>query len=137
MASLSNSTIQNDTETKATDVVTAVSSLIGALSIVFGVFSWFINTNRQHVVDRVGKTAIEKRKMGYFTVRCPWYYGRSAVPPKVPNLSIIIRAGDNIYFTSSMFDGIPAKNETVTWSPLYTAFFDELAWKQCESKHKS
>lgn len=45
-------------------------------------------------------------------------------------MSAIIRAGDDLAFTSALFDGIPANHDEVCWKPIYEGFFNELAWNQ-------
>jgi hypothetical protein len=45
-------------------------------------------------------------------------------------MSAIIRAGDDLAYTSALFDGIPANRDEVCWLPIYEGFFNELAWNQ-------
>lgn len=45
-------------------------------------------------------------------------------------MSAIIRAGDDLAFTSALFDGIPANRDEVCWLPIYEGFFNELAWNR-------
>jgi hypothetical protein len=74
-------------------------------------------------------------KMGYF-VACgpsPWrklwpFNLRKTRPPRLLTVAGLIKAGDEGIFTSSMFDGISANHEQVSWKALYEAFFREYAW---------
>jgi hypothetical protein len=72
--------------------------------------------------------------MGYFAINepkwyLPWQYFKKHVSlPIIPEMSAIIRAGDDIAYTSALFDGIPANRDEVCWLPIYEGFFNELAW---------
>jgi len=58
--------------------------------------------------------------------------------PKVPTIANLIRAGDDLMYTSSMFDHIPPSPQEVCWVSLYTQFFNEMAWleksRTCEAR---
>lgn len=54
---------------------------------------------------------------------CHGNISRKHVPlPIIPEMSAIIRAGDDLAFTSALFDGIPANRDEVCWLPIYEGF---------------
>jgi hypothetical protein len=71
--------------------------------------------------------------MGYFAVKSPsplnlWNCGKNVELPKVSKVSAIIEAGDDLVFTSALFDSIRVNCDEVCWRGIYEGLFDELAW---------
>jgi hypothetical protein len=57
-----------------------------------------------------------------------WRFWKKVEVPVVPKISALIAAGDDLVYTSALFDSIPANYDEVCWRGIYEAFFDELAW---------
>jgi hypothetical protein len=127
------------------DTVSVVSSIIGILGfigIITGVITFCTELSKRAREKDAGRVCCDAEKMGYFAIQepnwyKPWQYFKKHVPlPIVPEMSAIIRAGDDLAYTSALFDGIPANHDEVCWLPIYEGFFNELAWSKESSYWK-
>lgn len=128
-------------EENARNWIEAISALLTAVSVLFGVAKYLLERHWNISVDEVGKVMLDEQKMNYFVVKPPnpfWacvpWKRQTAKIPKLPSISMIFRAGEHNYFTSSMFDWIQTRTGggIVGWRSLYDAFFDEMAWQSIQ-----
>jgi hypothetical protein len=109
---------------------------LGFIGVILGVITFCTGLAKRATEKDAGRVCSDVDKMGYFAINesnwyLPWQYFKSHVPLHiVPEMSAIIRAGDDLAFISALFDGIPANRDKVCWLPIYEGFFNELAWNQ-------
>jgi hypothetical protein len=128
--------------------VTRYFIVIEAVVVVVTLFAGFLSYIKQEAEQAargdVGKACCQKRLMGYFVAKHPRrlaYFLAKLLSgliefsslgitriPEVPTIASLIQAGDNLVYTSSMFDHIPPSPQEVCWVSLYTQFFNEMAW---------
>lgn len=105
-------------------------SLVGVLVAVYSLRQ----TMNQSTMERVGQISCDKSSMGYFVVKTPRFLGpltgKKVELPQLPTIGYLIRAGDNLVYTSAMFDHAPPFSTKVCWVNLYTQFFDQIALRQ-------
>ncbi|OJZ90828.1 hypothetical protein ASPFODRAFT_437045 [Aspergillus luchuensis CBS 106.47] len=74
--------------------------------------------------------------MGYFASQRPNRFGyllhwRRTVPKLVPRVQLMVEIGDDLLYTSSVFDHMKASNlpMQVSWVGIFTAIFDTIAYR--------
>jgi len=117
---------------KATDTIGAVVALVGLGGLLLTMWTFLQKQSDRAAREDVGR-ACSKSSMGYFAAKTPWWFSRKVTSlPWVPTLSGLIKAGEDLAYTSALFDQIPNSHEEVSWRKIYEAFFDEMAWDhQC------
>ncbi|KAK0761677.1 hypothetical protein N5P37_005659 [Trichoderma harzianum] len=126
----------NDNYDKANSIITLVFTIIGVISIVYGVRKAVWELNIRSATNHLGPVCIEREDMGVFVAQTPgrcreflWPCCFGRVPkPRLPTVTALLKAGDEGRFTSAMFEWIPNNRRHVTWRPLYEAFFEEILW---------
>src|SRR2546423_14480045 len=103
----------------AFEIPTTVLALILGLA---GFFTFFYNRALRAWELDIGKICRNDREMKYFVVKSPgWWPWPSGVdwnptkPPLVPSIGSLIRAGDNIRFSSAAFDLMKPSHNSVAW----------------------
>ena len=120
-----------------TDVLSVVSSIVGIISLlglILAIAAFCLDRKKRAAEIDLGRICCSQDEMGYFAIKSPslWnplHYTRKVKLPVVPDITAIIEAGDDMAFTSSLFDSIPANHDEVCWLGIYEGFFNELAWR--------
>ena len=127
---------------EATRYFIVVESVVVIITLVFGFYSYVTKQAGQAAAEDLGRSCCETRQMGYFVARKPntlaYFFRRKTTQiPAVPTIENIIRAGDRLLFTSSMFDHVYPSPQDVCWVGLYKQFFNEMAWLPEERTSKA
>jgi len=112
--------------------VASIVNLVGFTAVLVTIVAFFRNLDKEATVEDLGRVCCDHDKMGYFAVQRPslmkfWRFWKKVEVPIVPKVSAIIEAGDELMYTSALFDTIPANFDEVCWRGIYEGFFDELA----------
>jgi hypothetical protein len=112
--------------------VASIFGIVGVTGVVLTIWSFCLDRQKRAAEADLGRVCCDREKMGYFAIDEPkWWkrkFWKNVALPVVPTLSAIIEAGDELAFTSALFDSIPPNHEEVCWKPIYERFYDELAW---------
>jgi len=117
-----------------TSYFVVVEAIVVVVTLLFGFYTYVRQEALQTARDDLGRACCDKKLMGYFVAKQPatlayFFRLRTTIIPEVPTIASLIRAGDDLMYTSSMFDQIPPSvSQQVCWVSLYTQFFNEMAW---------
>lgn len=120
-----------------TDVLSVVSSIVGIISLlglILAIAAFCLDRKKRAAEIDLGRICCSQDEMGYFAIKSlslwnPLHYTREVKLPVVPDTKAIIEAGDDMAFTSSLLDSIPANHDEVCWLGIYEGFFNALAWR--------
>ena len=114
-------------------VVSSIFGILGFTGVALGIWAFCIDRKKRAAEADVGRVCCDKDEMGYFSIKepsvwCFWKFSKKVKRPIVPSISTIINWGDNLVFTSALFDSIPPNDNEVCWLPIYEGVFNEIAW---------
>ena len=107
------------------DYVSLVASIVGILGLVglaIGIYTFCLDRQKRAAEKDLGHACCGKEKMGYFAIEEPkWFklgFWDKVNLPVVPKLAAIVEAGDDLAFTSSLFDSIPPNHNEACWQAI-------------------
>lgn len=88
----------------------------------------------QSIMASIGQISFDEKSMGYFVVKLPGFigllFGKKPELPQLPTIDYLLRAGDNLVYTSAMIDQAPPSSSAVCWVNLHTQFLNQIALQQ-------
>ena len=117
-----------------------VMTYIQTVAVIFGlggVLAAVITLRQsfnQSIMASIGQISFDERSMGYFVVKIPGFigmlFGKKPELPQLPTIDYLLRAGDNLVYTSAMIDQAPPSSSAVCWVNLHTQFLNQIALQQ-------
>lgn len=120
---------------------THAEGIIQLAVLIIGLCRGVYQLSLYNATRHLGLALQNEDEVGYFIAKPHWshwlfpLYIPTVRTPRIPTLRSIIRAGDEGIFTSGMIhriaprqDSITENHFTVSWKPIYQAFFQEYVW---------
>ncbi|KAH3057070.1 hypothetical protein KXW16_004945 [Aspergillus fumigatus] len=114
----------------------AMLGFVTFLSVIVGVVTFFFDMHRKgKQADDLAQLSDEE-KMGYFASKSPNFMQyifrwKLTVPLPIPKIQFIVEIGDDLVYTSSVFDQmkLPCLPSRVSWVEMFSSIFDTAAYR--------